>query len=182
MIKVSYNRSQGFFDNLFESMEQKTSNEFGWEQLTAHVTAFLTNHNIQEDWHAHIDDLTKQVENYKQSIKDGHGVIVIAHSQGNYFTNEAYEKLDDWMKDYFHMFGVATPANHVAGFMSGDTTAPYVKFHNDFIGLVIGGLDSNREDTHHGGFPNIPAHDFYNSYLTDETTKNDIVTFIETKI
>jgi len=108
-------------------------------------------------------------------------VIVIAHSQCNYFTNEAYEKLDGWMKDYFHMFGVATPANHVAGFAVGDTTSPYVKFHNDFIGLVVGGLASNREDTHHGGFPNIEAHDF-NSYLSNDETRNNIVSFIETKI
>lgn len=180
-IQNSYNRSQGFFDDLFESLEQKISNEFGWKQLSAHVTAFLTLHNIQDDWNAHTDDLIKQVTSYKQSIKDGHGVIVIAHSQGNYYTNEAYEKLDAWMKEYFHMFGVATLANHVAGFNADDTTAPYVKFHNDFIGLVMGGLDSNREDSHHGGFPNIEAHDF-NSYLSNDETREDIVNFIETKI
>ncbi len=165
-----------------KSLEQKTSNEFGWKELTAYVTAFLTSHNIQEDWMPHIDDLTKQIQSYKQSIKDGHGVIAIAHSQGNYYTNEAYEELDGWMKEYFHMFGVATPANHVAGYAAGDTTAPYVKFYNDFIGLVAGSLASNREDTHHAGFPSIEAHDFYNSYLSDETTKNDIVTFIQAKI
>ncbi len=181
-IQNSYNRSQFFFDDLFESLEQKMSNEFGWKQLTAYVTAFLTTHNIQEDWRVHGDDLDQQVKNYKQSIRDGHGVIVIAHSQGNYYTNEAYEELDEWMKEYFHMFGVATPANHVAGFKAGDTTAPYVLFHNDFINSVIGGLDSNREDIHHGGFPNIIAHDFYNSYLSNEETKNDIVNFIESKI
>jgi hypothetical protein len=181
-IQNSYNRSQGFFDDLFESLEQKISNEFGWKELSAFVTVFLTSHNIQEDWRAHIDDLSKQVQSYKQSIKDGHGVIVIAHSQGNYYTNEAYAELDEWMKEYFHMFGVATPANHVAGFEAGDTTAPYVKFHSDFIGLVTGGLASNREDAHHAGFPNIPAHDFYASYLSDDTTREDIVSFIETKI
>ncbi len=182
IIKVSYNRSQGFFDDLFESLEQKISNEFGWEQLSAYVTSFLTTHNMQEDWRAHSNDLTKQVASYKQSIKDGHGVIVIAHSQGNYYTNEAYEKLDDWMKDYFHMFGVATPANHVAGFMAGDTTAPYVKFHNDFINTVVGGLASNRTDTRHHVFPSVDAHDFYESYMMMETTRQNILDFVISKI
>ena len=43
-------------------------------------------------------------------VKDGHGVIVIAHSQGNLFTNRAYKELGKssavydfiWMQKYFH--------------------------------------------------------------------------------
>ncbi len=185
-IQNSYNRSQGFFDDLFESLEQKTSDEFGWNELTAFVTVFLTSHNIQEDWRAHIDDLNKQVASYKQSIKDGHGVIVIAHSQGNYYTNEAYALLNGWMKEYFHMFGVATPANHVAGYSAddgGDSTEHYVKFHNDFIKAVIGGLDSNIDNPNpNHNFVSIEAHDFYKSYLKSENTKEKILNFIEAKI
>jgi len=182
-IQNSYNRSQGFFDDLFESLEQKISNEFGWKELSAYVTSFLTTHNIQEDWKAHVNDLSKQVANYKKSITSGHGVIVIAHSQGNYYTNEAYEELDDWMKEYFHMFGVATPANHVAGFAVDDTTAPYVKFHNDFIKSVVGGLASNMDDPNsdHNNI-SIDAHDFYDSYLASENSREKIVNFIQTKI
>ena len=181
-IRVSYNMSQGFIDDILEAFEQVTRNEWDWQAFTTFITVYLTQHNIQEDWQAHINDLTRQVDSYKQSIKDGHGVIVIAHSQGNYFTNEAYELLDDWMKSYFKMMGVATPANHVAGFAVGDITAPYVTFHNDFINFVITGLPSNRTDTRHHGFPSVAAHDFYESYLKEETTKGDIVRFIEQKI
>ena len=112
---------------------------------------------IQELDDSHGRDLSAQVQNYKQSIKDGHGVIVIAHSQGNYYTNESYEQLPQWMKQYFHMFGVATPANHVAGYDAGDTSAPYVLFHNDIINAIVTGLSSNRDNPirHTAKFPAI---------------------------
>lgn len=180
--KMAYNKSQGFDDDMYEAFEQIMSNEWGWKEFSNYFKFFLKVEGIQEKYDQHSVDITKQVNAYKQSIKNGHGVIAIAHSQGNYFTNEAYDSLDEWMKDYFHMFGVATPANHVAGYESGDTTAPYVKFHNDFINFVITGLASNRTDTHHQGFPSIEAHDFYNSYMTNEETKNDITNFIKKKL
>ena len=181
-IKVSYNASQGFFDDIFESFEQVMSNEWGWGEFSNYFRTYLELNGYQESIDIHRPNLTTQVEAYKQSIKDGHGVIVIAHSQGNYYTNEAYEKLDEWMKDYFHMMGVATPANHVAGYAVGDTTAPYVKFHNDIINIVVTGLPSNRDDSHHQGFPSYDAHDFYDSYLTNAETRNDIFNFIIEKI
>ena len=88
------------------------------------------------------------------------------------------------MKQYFHMFGVATPANHVAGYAAGDTTAPYVKFHNDAIKVIVTGLDSNRIDpnTEHNYEMSYDAHDFYNSYMTAQNTKTDIFNFILNQI
>ena len=177
-IDMAYNVSQGFLDDLLEAFEQMMSNEWGWAEFTAFFTVYLTEHNIQEDWVPHIKDLSKQVTSYTQSIANGHGVIVVAHSQGNYYTNEAYELLPEWMRQYFHMMGVAIPANHVAGFAPGDTTAPYVKFHNDFINVIVTSLPANRDDTRHHGFPSVDAHDFYESYLKEPTTRSDIQQFI----
>ncbi len=176
--KISYNRSQGFDDDIYESLEQVMSNEWGWEKFSIFFRTYLETHNIQEKYDTHIPDLTAQVKAYKESIKLGHGVIVIAHSQGNYYTNEAYEKLDGWMQDYFHMFGVATPANHVAGFPVDDAAAPYVLFHNDFINFIVTALPSNLDDTRHHGFPSTDAHDFYESYMKEETSKKMINDFI----
>jgi len=101
-IAVSYNTSQGKFDDFLESFTQ--------------------------------------INTYKNSIRLGHGVIVIAHSQGNLYTNEAYNALsgnDEWMRKYFHMMGVATPADHVAG------GGPYVTFDNDPIHSLPGSLNAN---------------------------------------
>ncbi len=181
-IDISYNVSQGFLDDFLEALEQMMDNEWGWTEFTVFFTAYLTDHGIQEDWVPHIKDLEKQVASYMESIKNGHGVIVIAHSQGNYYTNEAYERLDTWMQPSFHMMGVATPADHVAGYASGDTTAPYVKFHNDFINIIVTSLSANRDDTRHHGFPSIDAHDFYESYLQESTTRSDIQQFMVKQI
>ena len=185
--KISYNASQGFWSDIFEATEQALSNEWGWEEFSKQLRTFLETVNVQESYDSHIPDLTKQVEAYKESIKLGHGVIVVAHSQGNYYTNEAYELLKDensntikneyWMQDYFSMIGVAIPANHVAGYAVDDATAPYVLFHDDFINAVTS-LPSNMQDPMQYGFPSIDAHDFYKSYMTAENSKQKIYDYI----
>jgi len=176
--KMSYNASEGFLDDLLESFEQVMNNEWGWQDFSVYFANYLKIHGVQELAFQHNIDLDRQITAYKNSIKLGHNVIVIAHSQGNYYTNEAYEYLADWMKPYFHMMGVATPANHVAG------DGPYVKFHNDFIKSVVTGLPSNRIDPNnsHNQTFSIAAHDFYESYLTAENTRTDIKKFILDKI
>ncbi|MGK0255569.1 MAG: hypothetical protein ACI81I_000169, partial [Arcobacteraceae bacterium] len=182
--KIAYNRSQGFDDDVFESAEQVMSNEWGWEEFSGYFRTYLELKGYQESYDTHTPDLNAQVNAYKESIKLGHGVIVIAHSQGNYYTNEAYERLDTWMKDYFHMFGVATPANHVAGFLVDDATARYALFHNDFINFIVTALPSNLDDTNpdHNSFPSFAAHDFYESYMKVETSKSMINGFITDEI
>ncbi|MFT7861115.1 MAG: hypothetical protein ABXS93_09325, partial [Sulfurimonas sp.] len=66
----------------------------------------------------HDADLQKQIESYKSSIDSGHGVVVVAHSQGTLFTNEAYSALtsgdqNSWRKDFFKAFYVAPAATKV---------------------------------------------------------------------
>jgi len=87
-------------------------------------------------------DTTKQLSSYKNSIKSGHSAIVIAHSQGNLFTNVVYDKIasdvtDDWMTKYFYMIGVASPADGVNG---GPQDIDIVTFDNDPITLIPGSI------------------------------------------
>ena len=63
----------------------------------------------------HDSDLEEQVKNYKESIESGHLVISLAFGQGNLFTIEAYNKLPDWMHNYFYHLSVASPATQTAG-------------------------------------------------------------------
>ncbi|WP_304543639.1 cadherin repeat domain-containing protein [Sulfurimonas microaerophilic] len=67
----------------------------------------------------HDVDLTEQIKNYRTSINAGNQVIVIAHSQGNFFTNEAYNALSPCEQKSFYMLGTANPANHVSGMDEG---------------------------------------------------------------
>ncbi len=89
------------------------------------------------------EDMIKHRNAYMKSIEDGHGVVVIAHSQGNLFVNHTYKNLASsvpsqaWMQKYFHILGVATPANHVAG------NGGHMTFDNDMIQLVPDSLTTN---------------------------------------
>ncbi len=181
-VDISYNVSEDLFDDLYEAFLQ-SGNEQGWLTFSKYIPTYYGN-EIPDYVDTHRPDLVTQINAYKESIKLGHGIIVVAHSQGNYYTNEAYEELDEWMKPYFHMFGVATPADHVAGFAVGDITAPYVTFHNDLINVVLTGLASNRDDpnTNHSSLLSYDAHDFYDSYMTADNTKNEIQSFIINRI
>lgn len=145
--KVAYNHSDGVVSDLFESFIQKTEAEpelkVTWEAFKLFVGLKLKKADdllgLAESVNSSIEsyDLTEQVKAYKDSIKNGHGVIVISHSQGNLFTNRAYARLDDWMKPYFNNMGVATPAHEVA---SG---GPYVTFDNDPIHYIPNSLEDN---------------------------------------
>ncbi len=57
-------------------------------------------------------DLSLQVDKYENSIKRGHRVLVVAHSQGNLFAQEAYEHLGErakWMQKYWEAVSIASP-------------------------------------------------------------------------
>ena len=171
-IRMSYNLSEDFLNDLFEAFQQ-SGNEQGWLTFSKYIPTYIGD-AIPDSVDKHRPDLVTQINAYKESIKLGHSVIVVAHSQGNYYTNEAYEELDVWMKDYFHMMGVATPADHVAG------GGPHITFNNDIINVIPTALPSNRIDpnTEHNSEISYDAHDFYNSYMTAQNTKTDIFNFI----
>ncbi|VAW49703.1 hypothetical protein MNBD_GAMMA04-1513, partial [hydrothermal vent metagenome] len=81
-------------------------------------------------------DLNRHVNSYKQSIESGRGVIVVAHSQGNFFTNKAYQLLTPWMRSYFQIIGVASPAASVAG------GGPRISFDNDMVARLSLSFDT----------------------------------------
>lgn len=93
-------------------------------------------------------DVKTQFGAYTRSIKNGHGVIVISHSQGNLFTNSAYDMFENhwfpwdedtaWMAKYFSAYAVASPANDILG-----QKEPHITFDNDPIYLVPDSLGWN---------------------------------------
>lgn len=90
---------------------------------------------------------------------------MVAHSQGNFFTNKAYGILDPWMQPYFHMIGVASPASNVSG------GGPRISFDNDPIHLPSLTTDSianpNRAQ------PDLPSLDFHSfAYYMGEPVLN----------
>ena len=145
-IDVAYNISHGFAADIWEAFLQKTNLELGykvgWEafkKMTSSVRyvgkaiKVLTkagekaNSMLQHD-----GTLKKHIKKYEESIKAGHGVVVVAHSQGNLFVGEAFKGLKDWMKPYFHTIAVASPTTSVPNDGHG------VTFHNEIIHYIGG--------------------------------------------
>jgi hypothetical protein len=98
---------------------------FGWDILESYSQ--IVNTQGFKDWWvnhllpgnkqtAHQANIDKQVDAYEASIKDGHRVLVVAHSQGNLFAQEAYETLgersanqDHWLQKYWEAVSIASP-------------------------------------------------------------------------
>ena len=96
---VAYNISKGMAEDLFESFIQKTKLEPGldttWYVFKTIIgkipyvgtsSAVLLNSAEYATEIIHDGTLNTQKANYKESIEAGHGVVVVAHSQGNLFT------------------------------------------------------------------------------------------------
>ena len=76
-------------------------------------------------------DLAAHVARYKADLAAGRRVIVVAHSQGNFYANRAYEQLTS--KAGFAIVSVATPASFTAG------DGPYTTLTTDQIITPITG-------------------------------------------
>lgn len=100
---VAYNISEGMIHDLWEAFMQKVNLEpeygVGWSAFKVTISRmgqigkvadFVINASEYASSISHDGTLNEQVENYKQSIELGHGVVVVAHSQGNLFTAEAF--------------------------------------------------------------------------------------------
>ncbi|MDF1883667.1 hypothetical protein JHD49_06920 [Sulfurimonas sp. SAG-AH-194-C21] len=112
-VAYAYNESNGFLLDGVETFLQK----FGWQGLLDEMVNT-----------SHGKDLTKQIKAYQASINDKHKVLVVAHSQGNLFTYEAYNALSSDMQKDFEAISIASP-------MKADIKAgtDRVDFDNDLV-------------------------------------------------
>jgi hypothetical protein len=140
-----------------------------------------------------IDDINKDIEThhkaYNKSIEDGHSVIIVSHSQGNFYTNfivdgyqgNGHSLIADWQKQYIHTLGVAAPTSSIAN------GGGYITFDNDVIQAVPGHLGWNVKNpkryklsnTNTETFISVEAHSFLESYMATDSTKNTILGFID---
>ena len=125
-VTYAYNRTDGAVIDLLESLLQKVD---GTGLVSIHkyaeVAALLAGLMTQK---AHDADLKLQEEHYNESIKNGHKVLVVAHSQCNLFAYEAYKKFPTWMKNYWEVVSVASP-------MHSDIkdNTPRINWDNDLV-------------------------------------------------
>ncbi len=95
----------------------------------------------------HDKDLKEMVGKYTTSIKDGHGVILITHSQGNLFAVEATNRVlfsmgeqefKDWMRKYVYHVSIASPATKFASDNSW-----LISLDNDVVANNPGSVGTN---------------------------------------
>ncbi|SFV56670.1 hypothetical protein MNB_SM-4-75 [hydrothermal vent metagenome] len=130
--KVSYNASNLWgIDDVIEVVFQKLLGDIiSWGKVQESLRSYIDNDLIKAvnalSQAFNNNDLQTQVESYKKDLADGHAVIVVAHSQGDLFTYEAYTALSSKMKKSFEAVSVASP-------MSADIKAgtPRIDWDND---------------------------------------------------
>lgn len=106
---------------------------------------------------------------FQAALQSGERVIVVAHSQGNLFANEAVQEASDRQPqcaDSIAVVGVATPASKLVNGTSGYVTAKddiVINYTRDFFSDVLPGNVDNRtsEPDERDGL----HHFFYESYF-----------------
>jgi hypothetical protein len=103
---------------------------------------------------------------YRTALAGGHKLVVVAHSQGNYYANAAFNQLDTERQinqNNFRIVSVATPADRVAG------NGPYFTQEGDAITAVPGHLKANTKNSWSCGIFDINCHRFApDPELTDD--------------
>ena len=57
-VKISYNASQGFVDDIYESAEQVMSNEWGWSEFSVYYRTYMEKTGFQTSVDKHKPNLT----------------------------------------------------------------------------------------------------------------------------
>lgn len=130
-VKLQYNWSYGEMIDLLETFYQlKEAGQIGEktfftlvDELMAKQVSDITNENLQSIREQLVnlienteeDEVDKMlVKYYKESLKYGHRVLLVSHSQGNMFANRVYEKINPTeYKNYFANLQIASPAAEI---------------------------------------------------------------------
>ncbi len=159
------------FWEYFYRLRSEPQEEFEWFMETANTTP-----STLEEVSLRTEDLVDHVTLYKDSIGAGKRVVLVAHSQGNLFGNEAYRFLNQTERASFGMVSVATPTARVLEDSNYDT-APYTTLCEDPIHLVTLAFVPNLSNFVNGcgSADSTPPvvnwfyHGFVSSYLAKES-------------
>ncbi len=124
---LAYNHNEEMTEQLREVVSQKTFGDWVF------FLDMLSGIEIAPDWlfdsmmdlavtfdaltYLNDDDLQRHIEMYQAELDKGNTVIVVSHSQGNFYANAAYDILNS---GDFTVVSVASPSSFVAG--DGDYT------------------------------------------------------------
>lgn len=127
------------------------------------------------DFMRHSDeDLQRLTARYRQETNAGRKVVLVPHSQGNFYANLAFEELSlngGMPAQLVKIVGVATPTSFIA-----PGSGLYVTVQQDFIRYVPGALAPTLSTPDCGTA--WDCHGFKPTYLTFPNTEDSIVTAV----
>jgi hypothetical protein len=115
-------------------------------------------------------DLGAHVARYQTDLAAGKRVIVLAHSQGNFYANRAYEELSSTAG--FGIVSVGTPAGFTAG------SGPHTSLTNDKVIDPIPGrrpLNTTNSPSFVSAARDADGHSFTRSYLNGDVSGPKII-------
>lgn len=120
------------------------------------------------------DQLSEHLDNYQAALEAGRRVILLGHSQGNLYVNEAWEAFIATERQHVRTIGVSTPSDHVGG-----GTEPYTTLYKDGLAATVfallGSLPTNTpmdEECLEGSWY---CHGFINAYLYGTIPREQIL-------
>ena len=181
--KLSYDLAYNYTDGALQDLLQSAVSVL--VQFDSQVMAWLNHLQLMPDWFnllsqklfianytINAPELIDHVAKYKKAIQQGQKVLVVSHSQGNLYVNEAKKllqaELTNEQMHSFSIFAVATPANNVGG-----DNAPYFTNHRDVILLVPGAMPTNWTLHDAAGsvmsnLERVQAHSFVDTYMSSD--------------
>lgn len=176
---LAYNKTSGIALDLGQSALQ------AGVQFDSQIMGWFNNIGIAPDWfnqwyqrftvaltNVVADEVLDHVDKYSAAIRRGQKVVVVAHSQGNFYVNAAKiqmaQQLSPKQMQSFAIFGVAVPANNV-----GANSGPYYTNHRDMIQYVPGALSPNWTLQRSNGTSAedvglVQAHLFNDTYMSSD--------------
>lgn len=191
---LAYNETEGMALDLVQASEQQAI------QIDSRLMLWLNGAGLAPDWFSTwyqnylarrtvvvAEEVVEHANYYLNDILEGKKVVVVSHSQGNFYVNEAKQLLarqlsSDKMSS-FAIFGVAVPSDNIGG-----SRSPYLTNHRDFIQKVPLSMPinwklhrSDRTDAEDVGA--IQAHLFNATYISaDFDIKPALIAGIKTQI
>jgi hypothetical protein len=133
------------------------------------------------------DSLADQVNDYNKQIQEGKKILLVAHSQGNFFGNQAYGSLSSTARQSFGIVSVANPDSIIANggpytTLEEDKVIEYVEWARLLAGLSA--LKPPNLTNNPLELPDDSGHSFRNAYMvagsnSDQKITNDMVSELD---
>lgn len=207
---LAYKPSEQFFEQIFKVAAQKGITDFeefwAWfYSIKKSPNWFLDEIEKKAAWfikenRRSFTDYKEYFETLSDPILNGYNVILVSHSQGNFYANKAMRELPDYVdnglmdsisgrrknnpnypkfSEIFANVQVATPVSETVD------SSPYFTFHDDLIMLAvrktIGALPANIQSIGIGLPPmgDVFGHNFVDAYLRSDESRSKIVEAIK---